>query len=117
MILIFLNLKRRKGEGNYFMKKYKEILNRNNPLLNALALEYLLLNGRDNLLDEVYYQDLQNVIKDNDDKKSIITNRFSLESLKIARKMATLDTKELCEYIYDTEKAKKRNERSSYEER
>lgn len=92
------------------MKKYEEIIKRNDPVQNALALEYLLLNGRDNLLDDVYYQNLQDNIKDNDDKGSIFTNGYALESLKIARDMAKLDTKEFCEYIYDEEKYKKEQE-------
>ena len=89
------------------MKKYEEILKGNNPVQNAFALEYLLLNGRDNLLDNVYYQNLQDNIKSNDDSKSLITNGFALESLQIARDMAKLDTKQLCEYIYDEEKNRK----------
>lgn len=94
------------------MKKYEEILKRNNPVQNAFALEYLFINGRDNLLDEDYYKKLQENIKNNDDSKSIITNGFALESLEIARDMAKLDTKDLCEYIYDEEKYKKKQERS-----
>ncbi len=94
------------------MKKYEEILKGNNPVQNAFALEYLLLNGRDNLLDNVYYQNLQDNIKSNDDSKSLITNGFALESLQIARDMAKLDTKQLCEYIYDEEKNRKKQERS-----
>ena len=94
------------------MKKYEEILKGNNPVQNAFALEYLLLNGRDNLLDNVYYQNLQDNIKSNDDSKSLITNGFALESLQIARDMAKLDTKQLCEYIYDEEKNIKKQERS-----
>lgn len=94
------------------MKKYEEILKGNNPVQNAFALEYLLLNGRDNLLDDVYYQNLQDNIKSNDDSKSLITNDFALESLQIARDMAKLDTKQLCEYIYDEEKNRKKQERS-----
>lgn len=94
------------------MKKYEEILKSNNPVQNAFALEYLLLNGRHNLLDDVYYKNLQEDIKNNNDKGSLITNEFALESLEIARDMAKLDTKELCEYIYDEEKYKKKQERS-----
>ena len=94
------------------MKKYEGILKGNNPVQNAFALEYLLLNGRDNLLDDVYYQNLQDNIKSNDDKGSLVTNDFALELLKIARDMAKLDTKELCEYIYDEEKYRRKQERS-----
>ncbi len=93
------------------MKKYEEIINKGDPVQNALALEYLLLNGRDNLLDDVYYQNLQDNIKENDDKGSIFTNGYALESLKLARDMSKLDTKELCEYIYDEEKCKKEQEK------
>ena len=99
------------------MKKYEEILKGNNPVQNAFALEYLLLNGRDNLLDNVYYQNLQDNIKSNDDSKSLITNGFALESLQIARDMAKLDTKQLCEYIYDEEKNRKKQERNNEKEK
>ncbi len=94
------------------MKKYEEIIKKSDPFKNALALEYLLLNGRDNLLDDVYYQNLQDNIKDTDDKRRMFTNGYALDSLKLARDMAKLDTKELCEYIYDEEKYKRKQERS-----
>lgn len=94
------------------MKKYEEVLKGNNLVQNAFALEYLLINGRGNLLDDKYYENLQGKIKSNDDKGSLISNEFALGALEIARDMAKLDTKELCEYIYDEEKHKKRQERS-----
>jgi len=94
------------------MKKYEEVLKGNNPVQNAFALEYLIRNGRENILDEEYYKNLQESIKANDDTKSFVTNGFALESLEIARDMAKLDTKELCEYIYDEEKYKRKQERS-----
>lgn len=94
------------------MKKYEEILKGNNPVQNAFALEYLIRNGRENILDDGYYKNLQDNIKSNDDKGSLVTNEFALESLEIARDMAKLDTKELCEYIYDEEKYKRKQERS-----
>lgn len=94
------------------MKKYEEVLKGNNPVQNAFALEYLIRNGRENILDDEYYKNLQDNIKANDDKGSFVTNGFALESLEIARDMAKLDTKELCEYIYDEEKYKRKQERS-----
>ncbi len=93
------------------MKKYEEIINKSDPFQNALALEYLLRNGRENLQDDVYYQNLQDNIKANDDSRSGITNGYALDSLKIARDMAKLNTLELCEYIYDEEKSKKEQEK------
>ncbi len=93
------------------MKKYEEIIKGKDPFQCALALEYLLLNGRDNLLDDVYYQNLQDNIKDTDDTRRMFTNGYALNSLEIARDMAKLDTKELCEYIYDEEKNKKEQEK------
>lgn len=89
------------------MKKYEEITKGKDPFQCAMALEYLLLNGRDNLLDDVYYQNLQDNIKDSDDTRRMFTNGYALESLKMARELSKLDTKELCEYIYDEEKLKK----------
>ena len=93
------------------MKKYEEIIKGQDPFQCALALEYLLRNGRENLQDDVYYQNLQDNIKDNDDSRSGITNGYALDSLKIARDMAKLDTKELCEYIYDEVKYQKEQEK------
>lgn len=93
------------------MKKYEEIIKGKEPFQCALALEYLLLNGRDNLLDDVYYQNLQDNIKGTDDKGRMFTNGYALDSLSLAREMARLDTKELCEYIYDEEKYKKEQEK------
>lgn len=93
------------------MKKYEEVTKGKDPFQCALALEYLLLNGRDNLLDDVYYQNLQDNIKDSDDTRRMFTNGYALESLKMARDLSKLDTKELCEYIYDEEKLKKEQEK------
>ena len=93
------------------MKKYEEIIKGKDSFQCAMALEYLFLNGRDNLLDDVYYQNLQDNIKDTDDTRRMFTNGYALESLKIARDMAKLDTKELCEYIYEEEKYKKEQEK------
>ncbi len=93
------------------MKKYEEITKGKDPFQCAMALEYLLLNGRDNLLDDVYYQNLQDNIKDSDDTRRMFTNGYALESLKMARELSKLDTKELCEYIYDEEKLKKEQEK------
>ncbi len=93
------------------MKKYEEILKGKEPFQCAMALEYLLLNGRDNLLDNIYYRNLQDKIKDNDDTNSWVKNDYALGSLEIAKDMAKLDTMELCEYIYDEEKYKKEHEK------
>lgn len=93
------------------MKKYEEIIKGKDPFQCAMALEYLILNGRDNLLDDVYYQNLQDNIKDSDDTRRMFTNGYALESLKIARDLSKLDTKELCEYIYDEEKLKQEQEK------
>lgn len=94
------------------MKKYEEILKRNNPVQNALALEYLLLNGRNNLLDNIFYKNLEDNIRSKDDKNSIIANSFALDSLKIARDIANLNTKELSQYIYEKVKEERKLERN-----
>lgn len=44
-------------------------------------------------------------------QKSWVKNDYALYSLEIARDMAKLDTKELCEYIYDEEKNKREQEK------
>ena len=93
------------------MKKYEEITKGKDPFQCAMSLEYLLLNGRDNLLDDVYYQNLQDNIKDSDDTRRMFTNGYALESLKMARDLSELDTKELCEYIYDEVKYQKEQEK------
>lgn len=93
------------------MKKYEEIIKGKEPFQCAMALEYLLLNGRDNLLDDAYYKSLQDNIKNNDDTRSWVKNDYALKALEIGRKMANLDTIELCEYIYDEEKNKKEQEK------
>ena len=93
------------------MKKYEEIIKGQDPFQCALALEYLLRNGRENLQDDVYYQNLQDNIKDSDDTRRMFTNGYALESLKMARDLSELDTKELCEYIYDEVKYQKEQEK------
>lgn len=50
------------------MKEYKNILGRNNPLQNRLAIELLLQKGRENILNDNFYNKLlENVEKNPSD--------------------------------------------------
>jgi len=98
-------------KNNLRAENILDSLKRNNPVSNTIALEYLFENGRKNLFDDKYYQMLQDKIKNNDDKGSLVTNEFALHSLEVAKEMASLGTTDLCNYIYSTERQKRNQER------
>lgn len=94
------------------MKEFQKILKRGNEVQNRFALEYLFDYGRKNMLDDRFFNYLQDTIKGRDDSNSIISNNFQLGALDIARETAKLETKELFEYIYSDVKELKKQERS-----
>lgn len=91
------------------MKKYEEFVDTKNTLQNKFALNTLLELGRRNILDNQYYEKMLNDI----DKggSAFMTADYQREILEIAKDMAKLNDKDLCEYIYDKVKDEKKLER------
>lgn len=79
------------------MKEYKKILGDNIQLQNQLALAVLLDKGRENLLNDNFF----NKMLESVDKKTngIMTASFQKEFIKIARDMAKMKANDLYEYI------------------
>ena len=67
--------------------------------------------GRKNILDNQYYEKMLNDI----DKggSAFMTADYQREILEIAKDMAKLNDKDLCEYIYDKVKDEKKLERGA----
>ena len=81
------------------MKEYKRILGRNNPLQNELALALLLQKGRENLLNNKFYNELLKDAEKN--PNNFMTPNFQKEYIEISRDMAKMKQKDLYEYIKD----------------
>lgn len=95
---------------NISMKEYEKLIDKNNILQNELALTILLEKGRENLLDDKYFEEM---IK-NVGKNEFMTPDFQKNTFEISRKMAGLKTKELCDYIHDKVKADRKREMNRY---
>ncbi|MGN1327412.1 MAG: hypothetical protein ACI4VQ_05010 [Clostridia bacterium] len=91
------------------MKNYEEFIDSRDLLSNTFALNTLLELGRRNLLNDDYYQKMLDSISETD--KSLMTADYQRKTLKIAREMAKVKDKDLCEYIYDKVKADKKLDR------
>lgn len=92
-------------ERDDVMKEYKNILGRNNPLQNRLAIELLLQKGRENILNDNFYNKLlENVEKKPND---FMTVDFQKEYIKISRDMANMTSNDLFEFIKDKISIKK----------
>lgn len=93
------------------MKSYQKLLDGRKTLQNKFALNTLLELGRKNILDNQYYEKMLNDI----DKggSAFMTADYQREILEIAKDMAKLNDKDLCEYIYDKVKDEKKLERGA----
>lgn len=91
------------------MEKNKDILKRNNPVQNEMALIYVLEHGRINLKNDAFYKtQLDNIEKN---RNGFMTPEFQKEVLKIARDMAQMDTQELYKFIASQNKIRNKNTR------
>ena len=79
------------------MKEYQKILGKNNPLQNALALAILIDKGRENILNDKFY----NAMLESVDKKAtgLMTVDFQKEYIKISRDMAKMKSNDLYDFI------------------
>lgn len=92
-------------------KIYEEIIKGKEPLQCAFALEYLLAYGKENLINDAFYQDLQKQINEYDDRGSENNRRYVSDSLEIARNLARLNTRNISDYIYEQVKYRKKIEK------
>ena len=92
------------------MKEYEKVIDKRNTIQNAFAINYLLQNGRNNLLDDKYFSEILEKVDNN--KNSFATPQYQKEAMKIARRMAGLTDKQFCEYIYDKVKEEKKLQRN-----
>ena len=105
-ILKIEETERRKSRN---MKNYEKTIDKGNITQNVFGLNILLQTGRTNLLNDEFYQRML----DNADKNAepLMTGDYLRGAIKIARKMAELNDKDFCEYVYDKVKADKKFER------
>lgn len=103
-ILKIEDMERRKAKN---MKNYEKVIDKRNSIQNGFALNILLQHGRNNLLNDKYYE---NMIK-GANGTSLMTAEYQKEVCEIARNMAKLDDKSFCEYVYDKVKDSKKLER------
>lgn len=84
-----------------------KILRNNNKLMNDIAFSYLLEYGRQNILNDNFYN---NQIKEieQDKKNFLMTPEFKKEVLEIAKYMAGMKDKELKNYVYDKVKEERK---------
>lgn len=103
-ILKIEEMERRKSKN---MKKYEKEIDKRNLTQNKFALNILLQCGRNNLLNDKFYEEM---IK-GANGTFLMTAEFQKQVYEIARNMAKLDDKSFCEYVYDKVKADKKLER------
>lgn len=84
-----------------------KILRNNDKLMNDVAFSYLLEYGRQNILNDNFYN---NEIKEIEKGKNsfLMTLEFKKEVLEIARYMAEMKDKDLKNYVYNKIKAERK---------
>lgn len=87
------------------MKEYKRILGKNNSLKNQLALTLLLEKGRENILNDKFYNAMLKSVEEK--PNSFMTTDFQKEYIKISRDMANMPLNDLYEFIKDEINIKK----------
>lgn len=79
------------------MREYQKILGKNNPLQNQLALALLFEKGRENILNDKFYNAM---LKNVEEKpNSFMTTDFQKEYIKISRDMASVKSNDLYDFI------------------
>lgn len=81
------------------MKKYEEITNSHEKLLNTLAAYLLLDHGKLNLLDKDYYNELYKDIENGKTKNPYLSKDNEKEILDISVEMAKLEHDDIYDFI------------------
>lgn len=79
------------------MREYKKILGNNNPMQNVLGLTLLLEKGRENILNDKFYNSMLKNAEEN--SNAFMTVEFQKEYIKIARDMAKMKSNDLYDFI------------------
>lgn len=84
-----------------------KILRNNDKLMNDVAFSYLLEYGRQNILNDNFYN---NEIKEIEKGKKgfLMTPEFKKEVIEIARDMAKMKDNDLKKYVYNKVKAERK---------
>ena len=72
------------------MKEYEKVIDKRNTIQNAFAINYLLQNGRNNLLDDKYFSEILEKVDNN--KNSFATPQYQKEAMKISGSRPTSST-------------------------
>lgn len=79
------------------MREYQKVLGKNNPLQNQLALALLLEKGRENILNDKFYNAMLKKVEEK--PNSFMTEDFQKEYIKISRDMASMKSNDLYDFI------------------
>lgn len=79
------------------MKEYKKILGKNSPMTNTLALTLLLEKGRENLLNDNYYNAMMKSVEEK--PNDFMTPDFQIAYIKTSRDMAKMKSNDLYDFI------------------
>mgnify|MGYP007117717365 FL=1 len=79
------------------MREYQKILGKNNPLQNQLALALLLEKGRENILNDTFYNAMLKGVEEK--PSSFMTVDFQKEYIKISRDMASMKSNDIYDFI------------------
>lgn len=79
------------------MREYQKILGKNNPLQNQLALALLLEKGRENILNDTFYNAMLKGVEEK--PSSFMTVNFQKEYIKISRDMASMKSNDIYDFI------------------
>lgn len=86
------------------MKKenLRESLKRNDNPMNLMALQYLLNYGRNSLLNDDFYNEQIKKLEDdytNEKGNQLLSKDYAIEIIKTSRKMASMEHKDLYDFI------------------
>lgn len=81
------------------MKEYEKIINKHDKLQYTLAIYVLLDHGRENLLDEEYYNELSDEIESGKTKNPYMTKEYEKQILDISVEIAKLEHKDIFDLI------------------
>lgn len=79
------------------MKEYKKVLGKNNSIQNMLALTLLMEKGRENILNDEFYNGILKYVDENPNQ--FMTKEFQKEYIKISRDMAKMKSNDLYDFI------------------
>ena len=98
-------------KDNYNMDEIVSKLKSNDKVQNNLALYYFFEYGKQTLKDDYAVSKIKSQIKENNPKNSILNTEYIFETIEIAKQMADLSVKDFKDYIYNSVKEERKQER------